>query len=302
MGVAREIVLLTNPVSGQGMAGRTAAIVVPRLVEAGFRVRQVEGRDGAEAEDLAREAVADEVETLVVVGGDGLVHLAAQALAHSGTALGVVPCGTGNDAARALGVPLTDPQRAADVVVASRVRTIDLARTNGRYFVCVLSAGFDAVVNERANRMRWPRGQMRYNLATLAELRVFEPIDYTLDLDGDVRRLRAMFVAVGNGPSFGGGLRITEGADLTDGLLDVVLFHPITKPDLVRTYPRLFNATHRDHPAYEHHRVRTVSIAAPGITAYADGERVGPLPLTVTTEPAALKVLVGRDWVGAGSD
>jgi diacylglycerol kinase (ATP) len=300
--VAREIVLLTNPVSGRGMARRTAAIVVPRLTEAGFHVRQVEGRDASETEDLARQAVADGVESLVVVGGDGLVHLAVQALAHSDTALGVVPAGTGNDAARMLGVPRTDPQRAADVVVASRVRTIDLARTGGRRFLCVLSAGFDAIVNERANAMRWPRGQMRYNLATLAELRVFRPIDYTLDLDGDVRRVRAMMVAVGNGPSFGGGLRITEGASVTDGLLDVVFFHPISKPDLVRTYPTLFNATHRDHPAFEHHRVRTVSIAAAGITAYADGERRGPLPLTVTAEPAALKVLVGHDWVGAEHD
>ena len=291
--MAREIALLTNPASGKGMARRTAAIVVPRLVEAGFRVRELEGRDASEAEDLARQAVADEVEALVVVGGDGLVHLAVQALAHTGTALGIIPAGTGNDAARYLDVPRGDPQLAADVVVASRVRTVDLARTGNVLFLCVLSAGFDAIVNERANRMRWPRGQMRYNLATLAELRVFQPLDYTLDLDGDVRRIRAMMVAVGNGPSFGGGLRITEGADLTDGMLDVVFFHPISKPDLVRTYPKLFNATHRDHPAYEHHRARTVSIAAPGITAYADGERLGPLPLTVTAEPAALKVLVG---------
>jgi diacylglycerol kinase (ATP) len=296
--VAREIVLLTNPASGRGMARRTAAIVVPRLTDAGFRVRQLEGRDASEAEDLARQAVADEVDSLVVVGGDGLVHLAVQALAHSETALGVVPAGTGNDAARYLGVPRHDPQRAADVVVASRVRTVDLARTGGRAFLCVLSAGFDAIVNERANGMRWPRGQMRYNLATLAELRVFQPLDYTLDLDGTVKRVTAMMVAVGNGPSFGGGLRITEGADLTDGMLDVVFFHPMTKADLVRTYPKLFSGTHRSHPAYEHHRVRSVSVAAPGITAYADGERMGPLPLTITADPAALKVLVGPDPLG----
>ena len=291
--MAREIALLTNPASGKGTARRTAAIALPRLIEAGFTVRELEGRDVSEAEDLARQAVSDGVEALVVVGGDGLVHLAVQALAHTDTALGVIPAGTGNDAARYLGVPRKDPQLAADVVVASRVRTVDLARTGGRYFLCVLSAGFDAVVNERANGMRWPKGQMKYNLATLAELRVFQPLDYVLELDGAEKRVSAMMVAVGNGPSFGGGLRITEGADLTDGMLDVVFFHPITKPDLVRTFPKLFKGTHRDHPAYEHHRVRTVSVAAAGITAYADGERLGPLPLTVTAEPAALKVLVG---------
>jgi diacylglycerol kinase (ATP) len=136
---------------------------------------------------------------------------------------------------------------------------------------------------------------MRYNLATVAELRVFAPLPYTLELDGSVKTVRAMLVAVGNGPSFGGGLRITEGAKLDDGLLDVVLFHPVTKPDLLRTYPRLFNGTHTTHPAYEHHLVREVTVAAPGVIAYADGERVGPLPLTITAEPLALRALVGPE-------
>jgi len=226
-----------------------------------------------------------------VVGGDGLVHLALQSLVHSETSLGIIPSGTGNDAARYFDIPRKDPRAAADVVIAGRSRTVDVARTGPTYFLCVLSAGFDAVVNERANDMRWPRGQMKYNLATLAELRTFKPLPYVLDLDGNTKSTHAMMVAVGNGQSFGGGLRITEGALLDDGLLDVVLFHPISKPDLVRTYPRLFNGTHTTHPAYEHHRVREVTVAAPGIVAYADGERLGPLPLTVTAVPKALKVL-----------
>lgn len=292
--MARDLTVLSNPASGKGLAARTTDLVVARLQDAGFAVQRVQGRDADGAGELAQAAVDAGVETLVVVGGDGLVHIAVQALAHSGTALAVVPAGTGNDAARYLAVPRTDPLKAADVVVAGRRRVVDLARTGPTYFLCVLSAGFDAVVNERANGMRWPRGQMRYNLATLAELRTFRALDYTLDLDGEVRRVSAMLVAVGNGPSFGGGLRICEGADLTDGLLDVVFFHPVTKPDLLRTYPRLFTGTHRDHPAYEHHRVRQVTVAAQGITAYADGERLGPLPMTITAQPGALHVLVGE--------
>jgi diacylglycerol kinase (ATP) len=193
--------------------------------------------------------------------------------------------------ARYLGVPRDDPRRAADVVVGSRVRTIDLARTGATYFTTVLAAGFDSKVNERANAMRWPRGQMRYNLATVAELRVFEPLPYTLELDGEVRRTDAMLVAVGNGPSFGGGLRITEGARIDDGLLDVVIIKPMRKTTLVRAYPRLYTGTIARIPQYEHHRVRRVTVAAPGVVAYADGERVGSLPLTVDIAPNALRVL-----------
>lgn len=292
--MAREIALLTNPSAGKGAGSRTAAIALPRLQEAGFHVRELQGHDGPEAIALARQAVEDGVESLVVVGGDGLVHMAVQALAGTEVNLGVIPAGTGNDVARYLGIPRRHPQAAADVVVASHVRTIDLGRAGSSYFVTVLAAGFDSLVNERANRMRWPRGQMRYNLATLAELRVFKPLPYTIEMDGEVRRLDAMVVAVGNGPSFGGGLRIAHGAEIDDGLLDVVIIKPMSKADLIRTYPKLYTGGHTRHPQYEHHRVTSVTVAAPGVIAYADGERVGPLPLTVEVVPQALRVLAPR--------
>lgn len=290
--MTREIALLTNPSSGKGQGRRTAAIALPRLVEAGFAVRNLAGRDADEALDLTRQCVADGVETLVVCGGDGMVHLGVQAVAGTETRLGLIPAGTGNDVARNLGIPRTDPERAADVVIGGRERTIDLARVGDVWFVTVMAAGFDAIVNERANRMRWPRGQMRYNLATLAELRVLRPIPYVLDVDGEQHRFDATMVAVGNGPSFGGGLRIAEGAELDDGLLDVVVIEPLGRAELVRTYPKLFKGTHVGHPAYRHYRGRSITVAAPGITAYADGERLGALPLTIDVDPDALRVLV----------
>ena len=178
------------------------------------------------------------------------------------------------------------------MVIGGKERRVDLARIGSKYFVTVLAAGFDAIVNERANEMTWPKGQMRYNLATLAELRTFKPIPYVVEIDGEQQRFEAMMVAVGNGPSFGGGLRITEGAVLDDGLLDVVVIRPMSKLELVRTYPKLFKGTHVHHPDYRHHHAKKVTIAAPGITAYADGERIAPLPLTVEVAPLALRVLV----------
>jgi diacylglycerol kinase (ATP) len=287
----REIALLTNPTAGKGRGVRARDIALPRLRAAGFTVRNLAGRDADEALDLARQCVADGVEALVVVGGDGMCHLGVQAVAGTGTRLGFIPAGTGNDVARYLDIPRRDPAAAADRVIAGETRTLDLARSGDRYFVTVLAAGFDAIVNERANRMTWPKGQMRYNLATLAELRTFRPLPYTLDLDGETRHLDAMLVAVGNGPSFGGGLRITEGAVLDDGLLDVVVIKPMSKAGLVRTYPKLFKGTHTSHPQYEHHRVHRITLAAPGIVSYADGERFGALPLTVECAPGALTML-----------
>ncbi|MCW2765378.1 MAG: diacylglycerol kinase [Nocardioides sp.] len=290
-GSSRDIALLTNPRSGKGKGARARDAVLGRLRDSGLTVRNLEGRDADEALDLARKAVADEVDALVVCGGDGMVHLGAQAVAATGIPLGIIPAGTGNDVARYFDIPRKDFVAAADRVIAGNTRVVDLARSGSKYFVTVLAAGFDAIVNERANRMTWPRGQMRYNLATLAELRTFEPLPYSMEIDGRVLRFDAMLVAIGNGPSFGGGLRITEGALLDDGMLDVVIIKPMTKTRLIRTYPKLFKGTHTTAPEYEHHLARSVTVAAPGIVSYADGERFGPLPLTIECAPRALTVL-----------
>ena len=194
--------------------------------------------------------------------------------------------------ARYFDLPRKDTAAAIDVVIGGKERIVDLARIGSTYFVTVLAAGFDAIVNERANQMTWPKGQMRYNLATVAELRTLKPISYVVDFDGEQERFEATLVAVGNGPSFGGGLRITEGAVLDDGLLDVVWFRPLSRRELLKSYPKLFKGTHVNHPDYRHRHARKVTIAAPGITAYADGERIGALPLTVEVAPLALRVLV----------
>jgi len=298
--VARSVAALVNPVSGSGRAGRVAATVVPRLQRAGLDVHYLEGRDRDEATQLARQAVQDGVDALVVIGGDGMVHLALQALNGTDIPLGIVPAGTGNDVARMLGIGRKDPLGAANAVIAGVTRTVDLADVAGRRVATIVSTGFDSRVNERANAMSWPTGQMRYNVATIAELRVFEPIRYTLELDGSPYELDAMLVAVGNGPSYGGGLRICEGAEPDDGWLDVVIIKPLAKQELVRVYPLLFTGGHVRHPAYEHHRVRSASIAAADVVAYGDGERLRPLPITVRVVPAAVRVFVSAGRLPTG--
>jgi diacylglycerol kinase (ATP) len=300
--VSAAIAVLVNPVAGRGRGARVADVAVTHLQRAGLTVLRLQGEDVEEAAALAHAAVADGVDGLVVVGGDGLVQLGARAVNGTDVPLGVIPAGTGNDTARALGIDRKDVASAADVIVAGHQRTLDLAEAAGHAFVTVLAAGFDSLVTERANRLRWPRGEMRYNLATLAELRVFRPIRYSLELDGEQRDLEAMLVAVGNTASYGGGLRMCEGAQPDDGLLDVVLIKPVSKPQLIRVFPRLYRGTHVTHPQFERVRVRSVTIAAPGIVGYADGERVGHLPLTIRALPGAMRVFAPAPPPGAAAD
>jgi diacylglycerol kinase (ATP) len=290
--VPRRAAVLVNPAAGRGSAGRAAGPVVERLRSGRVQVDVLTGANADEAAALARSAVTDGVDTLVAVGGDGLVHVAQQAVVGTDVRLGIVPCGTGNDAARALGLPLGDPAAAVDVVLAARTRVVDLGRVGGRTFLAVLSSGFDSRVNERANRMTWVRGPGRYRVAMLAELGVFRPVPYRIELDGERLEVEAMLVAVGNGPSYGGGMRVCPAAALDDGLLEVTVVLPLAIAPFLRLFPSVYRGDHVRSAAVLTRQAQRVSLAAEGMTAYADGEPVGPLPVTVDVLPAALTVLV----------
>jgi len=159
------------------------------------------------------------------------------------------------------------------------------------WFGCVLSAGFDSKVNDRANRMSWPRGRMRYNMAIVAELGVFKPIAFTLELDGERWETEAMLIAVGNARSYGAGMQICPDAVIDDGLVDITVLGPVSKVEFLRAFPQVFKGTHRDHPAVTMRRAKTVSLAADNVTVYADGEYIGELPITCVTVPGAVRVL-----------
>jgi diacylglycerol kinase (ATP) len=294
--VTSEITLFVNPTAGRGRGARAARPAASALRDAGFSVRTVLGDDPRDALARARAAVEEGTGALIAVGGDGMANLALQAVVGTGTPFGLVAAGTGNDFARALGMPLREPAAAgrmiADALKCGRVRDIDLGRVGDRWFGAVLASGFDSRVNDRGNRMRLPLGRFKYDLAIVAELAAFRPLPYRITLDGgEVREVEATLVAVGNGPSYGGGMRICPGADLTDGLFDVTVVGECSRATLLRVFPRVYRGTHVGHPAITVLRAASVELAAEQVTGYADGEPVGPLPLTARCVPGALRVV-----------
>ncbi|MFK3985587.1 diacylglycerol kinase family protein [Micromonospora sp. NPDC050397] len=294
------VAVLANPTAGRGRRGNLTPAVLERLAAAGRPVRLLAAESAGQAQAACHEAVAEGAAALVAVGGDGTVHLALQAVAGTPVGFGPVPVGTGNDFAVETGFP-TDPLTAAgtvaDALRAGRTRAVDLARLTGpdgvsRWYGAVLGAGFDAIVNERANRMWWPRGPRRYDLAILVELARLRPRSYRMLLDGVEHRFDGVLVAVGNCASYGGGMRICPDADPTDGLLDVVVAGAVGRGTLMRIKPRVYRGSHLDHPMVRGYRARTVELhAAEEIVGYADGERIGPLPVTVTAVPGAVRLL-----------
>lgn len=289
------VALVVNPTSSKGRGGLVGRRAAAALRANGHDVTDISADSWASSLRAARAAVAQGVESLVCVGGDGMVHLGVNACAQSGTAFGLVAAGTGNDLARNLGLPIHDPEGAVAVVSQGTHRVIDLGHDtgpSGRWFAGVLGAGFDAIVNARAARMSWPRGQMRYNLAIVRELPVFRPIPYTVRVDGTRVETDAMLVAVANTTSFGGGMKVCPDARPDDGQFDVVILHRVSTAEFLRVFPRVFSGGHVSHPAVQQLRGRTVSLAADGIPSHADGEMFEPLPITLECTPAALRVHV----------
>ncbi len=262
--------------------------------------------DAHSTEDAARvlaRAADDGVDGVVVAGGDGTVALALQALAGTSTPLGVVPTGTGNDFAAALGLRELDAAGAARALLSHRTRTVDLARLtradgSTTRFATVLASGFDSKVNDRANRLVWPRGHVRYDIAVLAEFLRLGSDRYRVELelaDGTVEIVEdeLLMATVGNSRTYGGGIPICPDADIADGLLDAVLVHAVPRRRVLRLLPRVYRGTHPGIPEVATFRVRSIRLTAPGVTAYADGEAQGALPVRVDVEPGALQVFSG---------
>ncbi|GGO24806.1 diacylglycerol/lipid kinase family protein [Microbispora bryophytorum] len=292
--MADEIVVLVNPTARGGRTLRLLDPVLRRLRTGGRPVSVVVGTSAADALGRARDAVAAGPAALVAFGGDGLVHLAVQAVAGTAVPLGILPAGTGNDIAAALGIPRGDPLAAADIVTAGDCRVIDAARLGtGEWFAGVLACGFDSRVNERANAMTWPPGMAKYLVALARELRSFTPIPFRITLDGEAVEREAMLVAVANTRSYGAGMRVCPQARPDDGLLDVLVVGALSTGGFLRIFPRVYRGSHTGHPAVTLRRARRVEIEAldGDVVAYADGERAGPTPLTCAVEPGAVRVL-----------
>lgn len=293
-----RVTVLTNPMSGHGNAPHASETAIARFKELGIDTVQIVGRDAAHARELIDEALKQDTDALVVVGGDGVIALALQSLAGTGIPLGIVPAGTGNDHAREYRLPTGDPAAAVDVIAAGVTATVDLGLIKGSdgsktWFGTIAATGFDSLVSDRVNRMRWPHGRMRYNVAMVAELSRLRLLPFRMVLDGE-REIRAdlTLAAFGNTRTYGGGMRICPNADHSDGLLDITMVKSASRIKLIRLFPTVFKGTHVDLDEVTTDRARTILVESPGINAYADGDYVCPLPAEISAVPGALTILV----------
>lgn len=305
---------MVNAHAGTARGAAHGATVARRLSELGHDVRTVEAATPDEAISGTRALIAEGIDAVVVSGGDGSVHVALNAVLPGTTRLGIVPAGTGNDFARALALP-QDPAAAVALIdaclrsdalaVVDVVEARDGTGERSRWFAGALSAGFDAVVSERANRLSWLPSFLRYNVAALLELPRYRARRYVMRLDGEPWEVDAMLVTVANTSSYGNGMQIAPDASISDGLLDVVVVTPLPKLRFLLLFPKVYKGAHVGLPYVQIRRAARVEVTVPGdprpIMAHADGEPLWPLPATVEVRGGVLAVLAGaREAVDPG--
>jgi diacylglycerol kinase (ATP) len=272
--------LVINPVSGQGRGTTVGTYVAGYLNQHKVDFAIVTGNSSISLSDHLKiflEKTPD-CSGVIAVGGDGLMHIILQVVVPFQIPFTIIPAGTGNDFVRTLGWDLEKIDSQLNRVVTTKPSPINLGLVDGEWFGAVLSTGFDSVVNERANTMQWPKGPMKYNAAIALELPRFAPRHYEIILDDRTISTEAMLIAVANGRSYGGGMLVCPNANISDDLFDVMVLHPVTKLEFIKVFPRVFAGTHVSHPAVEIVRSRSVRIESKAV-AYADGERIGQLPI-----------------------
>lgn len=300
----RSVALLINPAAGGGRGGTVADRAAARMRSHGLEVTRLIGGSPEESVELARRAIADRVDALVVCGGDGMVSLAVRAQAYSGIPVGIIPAGTGNDLAREYGIPLGDPEAAADIVAGGRVEQVDLGQATPdggepQIFASVLCAGMDSAVNRRVNEMALLRGPLRYVIASVIEFPTYRPRRFRMTFDaGDTAEetvdAEVLLSAFAITRSYGGDMKIAPDADRGDGLVDVCYVGRISKLRFMRHFPKIYSGTHVGLRGVTTRRCRTVRLEASDVEAYADGDAVAPLPVTVEVLPGAGRFLVPR--------
>ena len=278
--------LAINPTSGRGKGNRVGQQVSNFLAERKFEYQIVTGANAHQLqENLRREA--NNCQGIIAVGGDGLMHMCIQIAAHLKLPLVPIPAGTGNHFVRELGWNPDKPLEPLWRALNNQPTKVDLGNVDGEFFGAIASTGFDSLVNERANTMKWPKGPAKYNVAMALELPKFNPIEYRFVIDGKEYLREAMLIAAGNGTSYGGGMMVCPDADLSDGLLDLMILNPVSKREFVQIFPSVYEGKHVNHPQVEIIKAKEIYLESNAI-CYADGERIGPLPATISVAEAAL--------------
>lgn len=283
--------LLINPLAGKGKALSVADELQSLLKKLNVETDALMPTSRNEVEGVINESVDSGIDTLIAVGGDGLINQAVNVIAETGTVLGVIPVGTGNDFARSLNLDSGGLLEQAHRALSPATK-VDLIKCGSQHVATSVICGFPAAVNLRANELRFPKGSSSYTFATLMELPFMSPAVYKLELDGESFEVTAAAVVIANSAYFGGGMKICPDASTSDGLLDVCVIGDVGKFDLLRSFLKVRTGDHVDHPKVSIFKASEIEITGTGIIR-GDGERLSELPVKIQIQRGVINVAGG---------
>lgn len=291
--------LLVNPTAGRERAARYHQGLAGVLRRTGHQIIDLTGPDAASAHANARNKL-DELDAVIVMGGDGSVQLGLNVVAETDTPLGIIPVGTGNDNASGLGLP-SRPDEALKLILrqmrlapagvpTDAIRATTTAGT--RWAMAALNCGFDADVNARANRLSWPKNGLRYVRAMLEQLPSHEPPTYHVTTEDWEWEGTGLLVAASNVGYIGGGMNITPECRIDDGVFDILIVDGgLTRAEFLAVFPRVFRGTHTNHPAVRIVQAREFRLTTDRQQAvFADGEPLGYAPVEAAMVQGAVRL------------
>lgn len=298
----KKISFIINPISGTQSKEQILRWLDERLDKTKYISEVVYTAKAGHAVEIAAQKAQEEVFAVVAVGGDGTINEIARSLVHTKTALGIIPCGSGNGLARHLQIPI-DSKRAIDILNEGLIDIIDYGKINDVPFFCTCGVGFDAFVSLKFSKAA-RRGPLIYLEKTLFESLKYRPETYELEMDGSTLRYKAFLIACGNASQYGNNAYITPQATLNDGLLDVTILEPFTVLDVPSLSFQLFNKTIDQNSRIKTFRCQTLSIhRTDSGVAHFDGD---PLMMgeniNVNIVKKGLQVIVPQDAKGDSSN
>lgn len=291
----QHIVFVVNPVSGTQDKESVLQAVHEGIDRQRYTFEIRETEYAGHATEIAAQCAADGVFAVVAVGGDGTVNETARSLVHTGTALGIIPCGSGNGLARHLQIGMST-RKAIDTINEGRVEDIDYGRINDHDFFVTCGVGFDAFVSLKFAQAG-KRGPLTYIEQALKESLNYKPETYELTIDGNTEHYKAFLIACGNAAQYGNNAYIAPKATLTDGLLDVTVLQPFTPLDVPELALQLFTKTIDQNSHIKTLRCKSLHIArqTEGVVHY-DGEPVMTgNDIAVSIVPAGLRVIAPNE-------
>lgn len=291
MDAKSNIIFIVNPISGTNNKQNILDYINQNIDTDKFNFKIIKTEYAGHAYDIAKKAVEENVDYVIAIGGDGTVNEIGSALVHSETALGIIPCGSGNGLARHLHIPM-NYQKALDVINKTNVRKIDYGKIAGHPFFCTCGVGFDAFVSLKfANSKR--RGLVSYLENTLVESLHYKPETYEIENSEGTIKYKAFLIACGNAAQYGNNAYIAPQASLSDGMMDITILEPFTVLDAPALSIQLFTRTIDMNSKIKTMKDKKITIkrASEGVFHFDGDPMMGPKDLVVEIIPSALKVI-----------